>query len=172
MTKLPDNETLRRFYREGLSDKEIAKAFDCSVQAVNLRFGKMNLPRKPWSNTAAAILEAGWPRDEFDRTRFTRFNRARDLTTFIRWRLGDPDLTDRQLERAERFTAHLERHNVVLTVDWGKENPWVFVPREESDGRRVIRWPEGREMPKGPHLDAISLPPAVATPGIASESNA
>lgn len=172
MTKLPDNDTLRRYFREGLSDKQIANAFGCSVQAVNVRFVAMGIERKPYSNTAAAILEAGWPREEFDRNKFTRFNRARDLATFIRWRLGDPDLTDRQHERVEKFTRNLERNDFVLAIDWAKDNPWVYVPREPRDGRRVIRWPEGRELPRGPHLEAITLPPVPVEPEIAMELNA
>lgn len=67
MSKLPDNDTLRRFYREGLSDKEIAQAYGCSVQAVNARYTAIGIERKPYSNIAAAILEAAWPREEFDR---------------------------------------------------------------------------------------------------------
>jgi hypothetical protein len=162
VTKLPDNETLRRYFREGLTDKEIAQAFGCSVQAVNMRFTQIGLERKPFANVAAAILEAAWPRDEFDRSKFSRFNRVRDLSSFIRSRLGDPTLTEKQLHRAERFAANLELNGLILTLDWSKENPWVFAPREPSDGRLVIRWPEGRELPKGPHLEAISLPPAPA----------
>ncbi|MFD4646312.1 hypothetical protein [Streptomyces sp. NPDC058441] len=165
MTKLPDNDTLRRFFREGMSDKEIARAFGCSVQAVNLRFTQMGLERKPFANTAAAILEAAWPRDEFERSRFSRFNRVRDLSSFIRSRLGDPTLTAKQLQRAERFAAHLELNDLILTLDWDEENPWVFMPRESKDGRLVIRWPEGRELPKGPHLEAISLPPSESDAG-------
>jgi len=172
MTKLPDNDTLRRYFREGLSDKEIAQAFGCSVQAVNMRFAAMGIERKPYSNTAAAILEVAWPRDEFDRSKFTRFNRARDLATFIRWRLGDPDLTPRQHERVEKFTRHLEKEGLVLAIDWDRDNPWVYVPREPQDGRLVVRWPTGREMPRGPHLEAITLPPVPAEPEISVELNA
>ncbi|NEB42531.1 hypothetical protein [Streptomyces sp. SID14515] len=69
-------------------------------------------------------------------------------------------MTERQLLRARNFTKHQKRDGVVLTLDWSKDNPWVFLPREPSDGELVIRWPEGRELPKGPHLEAISLPPA------------
>lgn len=165
MTKLPDNDTLRRFFREGLSDKEIAQAYGCSIQAVNLRFTKIGIERKPFANMAVAILEAAWPRNEFDRTKFGRFNRARDLAVFIRSRLGDPTLTGKQQVRVERFTAHLERNGLILALDWSQENPWVFMPREPSDGRLVIRWPEERELPKGAHLEAISLPPSPAESG-------
>ncbi|MFE5009755.1 hypothetical protein ACFRJ3_34805 [Streptomyces sp. NPDC056696] len=165
MTKLPDNENLRRLFREGRTDKEIAKAFGCSPQAVNLRFTQMGIERKPFANTAAAILEAAWPRDEFERSKFSRFNRVRDLSSFMRSRLGDPTLTAKQIQRAERFAAHLELNDLILTLDWDQENPWVYMPRESSDGRLVIRWPEGRERPKGPHLEAISLPPSESDAG-------
>ncbi|MET8403477.1 hypothetical protein [Streptomyces sp900116325] len=172
MTKLPDNDTLRRFFHEGLSDKKIAQTYGCSVQAVNARFTQMGLERKPYSNVATAILGAAWPREEFDRSKFTRFNRARDLSTFMRWRLGDPTLTENQLLRANAFMKYLERRNVVLTLDWSKDNPWVYMPREPADGRVVIRWPEGQELPRGPHLEAISLPSAPVGSEIAMELNA
>nr|WTB30305.1 hypothetical protein OG781_13150 [Streptomyces sp. NBC_00830] len=160
MTKLPDNETLLRFYREGLSDKEIATAYDVTVSAVNLRFTKLGIERKPWSNTATAIMEAAWPSAEFRRSRFTNYNRARDLYSFMRWQLGDPTLSERQLHNAKLFAKYVRDHDVVLTLDLDLEqqSPWVWVPREGQDGRLVLRWPEGREMPRGPHMAALTLP--------------
>ncbi|AEW94029.1 hypothetical protein SCATT_16580 [Streptantibioticus cattleyicolor NRRL 8057 = DSM 46488] len=38
------------------------------------------------------------------------------------------------------------------------EGPWVFVHRVEADGRRVIRWPEGKELPPGDLAQALDLP--------------
>ncbi|MGW2713694.1 hypothetical protein HKX69_05785 [Streptomyces argyrophyllae] len=158
MAKLPDNETLRRFFREGLSDKEIAKAYDVSVQAVNQRFSKMGLERKPWMNTATAILNAAWPTtDGFKRSEFTHLNRARELFAFMRWRLGDPTLTEKQMYMARRFESQA-REGVVLEFAPETKSRWVWVPRQESDGDLVLRWPAGRELPKGPHLAAITLP--------------
>ncbi|MFE5542786.1 hypothetical protein ACFQ71_03100 [Streptomyces sp. NPDC056534] len=172
MAKLPDDETLRQYFRDGLSDQEIAEMWGCSYQAVNLRFTKMGIERKPYRNIAAAILEAAWPAAEFSRSRF-RFNRVRDLTTYMRRRLGDDSLTPRQLQRADRFKAYLERNGEVLSLDWDgpEENPWVFVPRTPSDGRLVVRWPAGRECPKGLHLEAISLPAAPVAESKTSEES-
>ncbi|MFK0231229.1 hypothetical protein ACIQUL_36300 [Streptomyces sp. NPDC090303] len=159
MRKLPEDEILRRHvFQDGLSDKEIAGIYGCSPQAVNMRLKKIGIERMPYSNTAAAILDAAWPRADYDRVKFHRNNPSRDLTVFMRWRLGDDSLTERQRDRIQRFVGRLERDGTVLALVWGEENPWVYVAREPSDGRRVVRWPQGRELPRGPHLEAITLP--------------
>ncbi|MER6382080.1 hypothetical protein ACWDBD_38955 [Streptomyces sp. NPDC001118] len=165
MAKLPDDETLKRhYYVDGLSDKEIAAIYDCSVQAVNQRFGKMNPPiqRKPWMNTATAILDAAFPTTEhFKRSEYTHMHRARSLFAFMRWRLGDPTLTARQIGDAQRFARYARDNGVILDFDPGRqENPWEWLPREDADGNLLLRWPAGLEMPKGPHLKAITLPEA------------
>lgn len=160
MTKLPDNDKLMRYYREGISDKQIAETYDVTVQAVNNRYKKMGIEKKPWSNTATAIVDAAWPAAELGRSRFTHLNRARELYSFIRWRLGDDTLTERQLSRVRHFAQYSQENEVVLTLDPESETPWIWVPRTADDGRLVMRWPEGRELPVGPHLEAISLPPA------------
>ncbi|MFD4608291.1 hypothetical protein ACFWOT_09265 [Streptomyces sp. NPDC058440] len=161
MGSLPDNSTLLKFYRDGLSDAEIAEAYGVSVQAVNKRFARMDIERKPWTNTATAILNTAWPTTkDFKRSEYTHLNRARSLFAFMRWRLGDPTLTDRQLREAERFGMYVRTKKVVLGFDLSSKNPWVWLPREESDGNLVLRWPEGRETPLGPHLAAITLPDA------------
>ncbi|MFC9591509.1 hypothetical protein ACFTUC_17175 [Streptomyces sp. NPDC056944] len=162
MAKLPDDETLRKYFRDGLSDREIADMHGCSYQAVNLRFTKMGLERKPYKNIASAILEAAWPSSQYSREKF-RFNRVRDLTSYMRWRLGDPNLTEKQRERAEYFMGRLRGEGEILALVWSEENPWVYLPREPSDGRLVIRWPADRELPKGLHLEAISLPAVSAS---------
>ncbi|MEU6765891.1 hypothetical protein ABZ916_25650 [Streptomyces sp. NPDC046853] len=164
MAKLPDNDVLRGLFRDGLTDKQIAAAYGCSIAAVNARFQKMGLQRKPFSNTATAILEAGWPAKEFSRSRFNNQNTARTLYAFLRWRLGDPTLTTQQLARVRVLASRMEAKGTILELAWDEEGeqPWTFVPRKESDGRLVVRWPEGRELPKGPHLDAITLPPVAS----------
>lgn len=158
MAKLPDDDVLRKFYRDGLSDKQIAQAYGVTVQAVNLRFANMGIQRKPEMNTATAILNAAYPSSEVKRSNYTQLNRARELFAFMRWRLGDKTLTDRQLRMAKGFAAYSEEHDVVLSLDIEKKSPWVWLPREATDGRLVLRWPDGREMPKAPHLKAITLP--------------
>ncbi|MFB9346148.1 hypothetical protein ACFFUA_01510 [Streptomyces heliomycini] len=160
MAKLPDNDTLRKFYRDGISNKEIAAAFDVTIQAVNWRLSKMGLQRKPETFTATAILEAAYPTSkDFKRSEFTQLQRARELFCFIRWRLGDKTLSDRQLHMAERFCDYSRARDVVLALDPAQEkSPWVWLPREPADGQLVLRWPADREKPKGAHLEAISLP--------------
>jgi hypothetical protein len=76
----------------------------------------------------------------------------------MRWRLGDPTLTEKQLRAARQFLTYMRTEDVVLGLDLSQEIPWVWLPREAQDGRCILRWPPGREMPRGPHLEAISLP--------------
>jgi transcriptional regulator with XRE-family HTH domain len=156
---LPDNETLIKWrYIDGLSDEQIAKAAGVSIQAVNKRWKE---PRKPHTNAAKAILDAAWPTTkDFKRSEYTHFGRAKELMYFMRWRLGDKTLSDTQLRLARRFHAYCVTHNAVLSFDLeAGPNPWVYVPREERDGRLVLRWPDNREKPKGQYLKAITLPP-------------
>lgn len=159
MAKLPKNPELLKLYRNGFSDKEIADMFDVTVQAVNLRLSALGVQRAPFRNSAIKILETAWPSEETRRTEFTHLNRARDLFSFLRWRLGDAGLTKRQLADAARFERIIRNGNVVMDLQPdAKGGPWVLLPREPSDGRMVIRWPEGRELPTGELRKALDLP--------------
>lgn len=158
MTKLPDNETLLRYYREGLTNAQIAEAYGVTHQAVTFRFTKMGIERKPEKNTATAIIEAAFPSSEIRRSDYTQFNRARQLFSFIRWRLGDETLSERQVASAKKLATHELTNGVVLALDVESKPPWVWLPRTPADGRLILRWPDGRELPKGPHLKAITLP--------------
>ncbi|WP_340376589.1 hypothetical protein U5640_16725 [Streptomyces sp. SS7] len=164
MTKLPANPELLKLYRNGKSDKEIAAMFDVSFQAVNKRLKLMGIRRAPFKSQAQEILEHVWPNDETRRIDFMRLNRARDLFYFLRSRLGDKTLSDAEAKGAERFEALIREGNVVLNLrpDVPGE-PWVLEPRLESDGRMVIRWPEGRDLLEDErHRAALELP---AEPG-------
>jgi hypothetical protein len=163
MTKLPENPELLKLYRNGLSDKEIAERFDVTVQAVNKRLDAMGIKRQPFSTQVRIILEAAWPAKETQRSKFIGRNRARDLYAFLRRQLGDKGLTPNQLAQAERFERVLREENAVLDFQPDQpEEPWVFVPRTPQDGSRVIRWPEGRELPTGKALKALELPKQLA----------
>ncbi|MFB8131557.1 hypothetical protein [Streptomyces mirabilis] len=159
MTKLPDNPELLKLYRNGFSDKEIAVQFDVTVQAVNMRLQQMGIKRAPFRTTAKEILEAAWPSIETRRGEFIHLNRARDLYAFLRRQLRDPALTKNQRTAGERFERLIKEHNAVLDLQPGMPGgPWVLLPREPSDGRMVIRWPEGRELPAEELRAALDLP--------------
>ncbi|MGW7284783.1 ImmA/IrrE family metallo-endopeptidase [Streptomyces sp. NPDC054847] len=159
MTKLPDNDTLRELYQKGLSDKSIAQRYGVTVQAVNWRLARMGIRRMPYSFMATEILQAAYPTSVgFRRSHYTQLNRGRELFSFIRWRLGDPTLSERQLHMAKRFAEYSHERNVVVSLDVSAEVPWVWLPRVSSDGRLVIRWPAGQERPGAAHLQAITLP--------------
>ncbi|WP_055523430.1 hypothetical protein [Streptomyces graminilatus] len=160
MTKLPDNPALLKLYRNGKSDKEIAAMFDVSFQAVNKRLREMGIWRAPFKAQAQDILEHVWPKAETQRTKFMRLNRARDLFYFLRRRLGDKALTELEMRGSERFEALIREGDVVLALmPNAPEGPWVLEPRLDSDGRMVIRWPEGRPpLADEKHRAALDLP--------------
>ncbi|MFF3416835.1 hypothetical protein ACFYW9_19360 [Streptomyces sp. NPDC002698] len=159
MSKLPDNDKLRKLFREGRSDVEIAAEYGVTYQAVNKRLAAMGLERRPWANAATAILEAGWPSTrESRRKAYTDLQRGRQLYAFMRWRLGDPGLSAAQTRLAENLVKYERAHDVVISLDPEAETPWSWVPREASDKNLVIRWPAGREVPVGPYRKAITLP--------------
>jgi hypothetical protein len=159
MTKLPDNPELLKLYRNGFSDKEIAAQFDVTVQAVNMRLQALGIQRAPFRTQATEILEGAWPVAETRRGEFIHLNRARDLYAFLRRQLGDTALTKSQLVAAARFERLIRSHNAVLDLQPGMPGgPWVLMPREPSDGRMVIRWPEDRELPPEELRAALDLP--------------
>ncbi|MFF2426140.1 hypothetical protein [Streptomyces mirabilis] len=159
MTKLPENPELLKLHRNGFSDKEIAVQFDVTVQAVNMRLQQMGIKRAPFRTMAKKILEAAWPSIETRRGEFIHLNRARDLYAFLRRQLRDPALTKNQRTAAERFERLIKEHNAVLDLQPGMPGgPHVLLPREPSDGRMVIRWPEGRELPAEEFRAALDLP--------------
>jgi hypothetical protein len=158
MTKLPDNPELLKLYRDGLSDVEIAEMYDVTYQAVNLRLNAMGIRRAPFRAKVAEILESAWPIEEAGRGEYVEKGRHRDLCSFLRLRLGDSGITVRQREGAERFERALKQGAYVMDFRPGLAEPFPYVPREASDGRLVIRWPEGRELPEGELLEALYLP--------------
>lgn len=144
--KLPENSSLLKLYRDGLSDKEIAVAFDVRPQAVNKRLGLIDIHRKPYSTQARDILETVWPAKETQRNRFVGLYAGRSLYCWLRLRLGDTSLTQAQLRYARNFESR-SRDAVLDLRPEADESPWVWVPRLPSDDRRVVRWPAGRDLP-------------------------
>lgn len=159
MTKLPGSTEFIKLYRSGLSDKEIAEAFDVTVQAVNKKLVNLGIQRHPAKHAATAIINAAWPSEEYGRNKYTSLSRAQRLFAFLRKRLGDEVLGPRQDRMAVLFEREVRTRGVVLHLDPSSAQPWVWLPREASDGRMVIRWPEGREKPTGELLEALDLPP-------------
>ncbi|GHE92907.1 hypothetical protein GCM10017776_06710 [Streptomyces griseoluteus] len=130
--------------------------YGATPQAVNARLVAMGLRR--YRQKVTGILERAWPTSETGRGDFVNLNRYRDLCCFLRWRLGDPDMTANQVRGAKRFERTVRERNSVLDFQPEADEPWLFVPRIESDGRMVIRWPQGRELPEGELRAALDLP--------------
>ncbi|MFJ9900265.1 ImmA/IrrE family metallo-endopeptidase [Streptomyces sp. NPDC091280] len=145
MTKLPDNPVLLKHYRDGMSDKEIAEVYGVSFQAVNKRLKELGIWRAPFKVQAQEILEHVWPASETNRTEYMAINRARDFFYFLRRGLGEKTTTRTLVRGSERFDRLIRESGCVLDLRPGEaEGPWVLIPRLESDGNCVIRWPEGR----------------------------
>jgi hypothetical protein len=159
MTKLPDNPELLKLYRNGSSNREIAEEYGVTVQAVDWRLSRLGIKRAPFRSAATQIIEAAWPGKETNRTEYIRLGRVRDLYTFLRRQLGDDGLSAGQLKGADRFERLIRDTGCVLDFQPdAPDGPWVLLPRQPSDGRMVIRWPEGRELPTGKLREALDLP--------------
>ncbi|TKA11792.1 hypothetical protein [Actinacidiphila oryziradicis] len=159
MTSLPGNIELLRLYRSGRSDKEIAAEFGVTVQAVNWRLGQLGIQRHPHKQAATAIIEAVWPADKYRRNLYTSLSRGQRLFTFLRRRLDDPMLGPRQFRMAFGFEREVRERGVVLHLEPGAAEPWIWLPRDSGDDQMVIRWPEGRVKPTGKLLEPLDLPP-------------
>lgn len=159
MTKLPGNTEVIKLYRSGLSDKEIAEAYDVTIQAVNKRLVALGIQRHPAKHAATAIINAAWPAEEYGRNKYTSLSRGQRLFAFLRKRLGDEALGPRQDRMAINFEREARERGAVLHLDPGSDQPWVWLPRDSGDGDMVIRWPLGREKPTGKLREALDLPP-------------
>ncbi|MEU5187009.1 hypothetical protein AB0G83_07615 [Streptomyces klenkii] len=77
---------------------------------------------------------------------------------FIRKQLGD-QLSAPQERRVQNLLGRLARENAVL--DYDRDGQGIkFVRRTPEDGRRVMRWPEGKSLPEAELEAAMELPPA------------
>ncbi|MEU2513766.1 hypothetical protein [Streptomyces syringium] len=80
------------------------------------------------------------------------------LKYFIRQQLGD-QLSPPQERRVKNLLDRLAREGAVL--DYNRETGIAFAPRTPADGRRVMRWPEGKDLPSQELQAAMELPPPV-----------
>ncbi|WP_333745391.1 hypothetical protein [Streptomyces sp. IBSBF 2950] len=160
MTKLPsDAEMTRLFVLGQLNNREIAEMYEVTPQAVNKRFQKLGLERRPFANDANAEIAKVW---KVEATQEAGSHHAmfpiQSLRLWLRLRLGDRELSDRQRRDAMNFEKRVREKNVVLAYDQTKDKPFSWEPRTPRDDRLVVRYPESKGKPPLAELSRFRLP--------------
>ncbi|GAA4071236.1 hypothetical protein [Streptomyces hundungensis] len=158
MTKLPTDAEMAKLFHLGVTDAEIAKQYDVTVQAVNKRFVKMDLRRKPIALRVNELVKSIWD-VKTSRTGPSHHNAyvLKNLKVYMRTQLGDT-ASEAQRREADWLIGRLIRDDVVIDYNAETEQGWAYVPRKPQDGRRIIRWPEGKELPAADLQRAMELP--------------
>lgn len=153
---------LVKLYHLGKSDAEIAEEYEITVQAVNKRLNKMGLTRRTKPNRQVnewlayrwdiKASKVGGPDSHHQRYS------AKRLKVWLRMRLGDDTLSDRQRLEAQQWERRIRTEGLVLCYDRDRPEGWYYRLRLPSDGRLVIDWPEGLPFPDERFKRALELP--------------
>ncbi|MGI5531540.1 hypothetical protein ACQEVX_30430 [Streptomyces syringium] len=162
MAKLPTDAVLVSLFHLGVSDAEIAEQYGVKPQAVNKRFMRMDPPLRRKSIPAVRAQElvtSLWDVKVIRTGPGSHHNSygVRYLKVWVRLQLGDTT-SPKQQKGAVAFIRRLIRDDVVLDYDRDSVEGWKFVPRMPSDGRWIIRWPAGKELPEADLQRALELP--------------
>ncbi|MEU0912148.1 hypothetical protein [Streptomyces althioticus] len=151
---------LIKYFHLGMSDQEIAEKHGITVQAVSKRRVPLGLFRKPvsrqvndWLSERMEVKTSQWGPSHHKKYSSKR------LREWLRLRLGDDLLKPDQISRARAWERRLRRENVVLGYDPETEDGWYYRPRQPSDGRLVLDWPEDLPFPDERFRRALELPP-------------
>ncbi|MFG2228017.1 hypothetical protein [Streptomyces sp. NPDC048644] len=157
MTKLPSDAELTKLFHLGVSDIDLADEYGVSVQAVNKRMVRMGLRKKPIALRVNELVKSIWD-VKTSRSGPSHHNAyvLKNLKIYMRGRLGDR-VSETQRRDADWLIGRLIRDNTVIDYA-GAEGGWRYVPRDPSDGRRVLRWPAGKPLPEADLQRAMELP--------------
>jgi hypothetical protein len=160
MSKLPSDAELTKLFVLGqMNNREIADTYGVTPQAVNKRFQKLGLERRPFSNDASAEIAKVW---RVHATQEAGSHHAmfpiQSLRLWLRLRLGDRELSNRQRRDALNFEKRVREKNVVLAYDPDKEKPWSWEARQSRDDRLVVRYPYEKGSPPLADLKLFRLP--------------
>lgn len=153
---LPDDSILLRERDfEGLSLAEIAERHKVSKSAVSQHFTRMG---RPFGGNAAMDYQEIIPwkiqRDHLS------LDAAIRLRAHVRYRSGI-EVAESAKRRLENWWTRMRAEDTVLTYAPSPAgSPWRYVSRQESDGKLIIRWPEGAPPPTAEQRDIFSLPEA------------
>ncbi|MFE3579412.1 hypothetical protein [Streptomyces vinaceus] len=153
--RLPDLNTLIRLSQQGLTDEQIGKRYDVSGQAVNKALTLGGYYRRQVSKTVITELIPWDVLTTKEKGSHHNTYLAKQLKGYLRAALGDDQLKESHLVAAARFEKRLRKDNVILTYQPG--SGFALEPRTPEDGALILRWPKGRELPEGEHLNAITL---------------
>ncbi|MEV6551761.1 hypothetical protein AB0M57_24025 [Streptomyces sp. NPDC051597] len=164
MTKLPTDAEMTKLFHLGMTDAELAEEYDVTPQAVNKRFVKMKLRRKPIALRVNELVKSIWD-VKTSRTGPSHHNAyiLKNLKVYMRVQLGDT-ASEAQRREADWLIGRLIRDGAVIDYDADTESGWLYVPRKPEDGRRILRWPEGRELPEEDLQRAMELPSTEDSP--------
>ncbi|MFI6682578.1 hypothetical protein [Streptomyces sp. NPDC050485] len=159
VTKLPSDAELAKMFHLGVSDALLAEQYGVTVQAVNKRFVNMGLRKKPTAVRVNELVKSIWD-VKTSRSGPSHHNAyvLKNLKVYMRVQLGDT-VSQTQQREADWLIGRLLRDNTVIDYAPETEDGWLYVPREPSDGRRIIRWPAGKELPGGELQKAMEFPP-------------
>jgi len=134
---LPDHLELAKLTAAGMTQEEIAARYGVSQSAVSAKLTRNNRYAKGAQSPVSSALPwniANHP----EKRRITNQAAFRGLRYLVRQRMGDT-LTERAFKDLRNFLDHVREGEVLaLGVDG-----FEYVPRRETDGELVIRWPEG-----------------------------
>jgi hypothetical protein len=149
-----------KHFHTGQTDKQIAEQYNISVAAVSKRRMKLGLIRKPVSRQVNEALAERW-KIWAPKTGTGHHNAysAKALKVWLRLRLGDDSLSEKQRDLAAQWERLLRERNEVLCYDPDTPEGWYYRPRTVDDERRVIDWPEELPYPSEGFKRALELPP-------------
>ncbi|MBD0739849.1 response regulator transcription factor [Streptomyces sp. CBMA29] len=159
MAALPSDAELLKLYALGKKNPEIAAMYGVTPQAVNYRFDKLNIKRRPLTTQANDLIGQVWKiGSDPDTIAHHGLSPIQYLRMWVRYRLGDDTLSARQLTNAVNFGRRLQREGTVLQYQAQDAQPFSYVPRRPSDGRLVVRWPADQPQPEAEVLEPLELP--------------
>lgn len=148
---------LVKLFHMGQTDKQIAETYGISVQAVSARRTRLGLVRKRFSRQVNEGLATRWTiHTTQGRGSHHNHHAIKCLRVWLRFRLGDQDLSEVQIQQAEGWVAELWQQNKVLCYD--PEQGWYYRPRKPRDGRLLVDWPKSIPFPDERFKRALELP--------------
>jgi hypothetical protein len=157
VAKLPSRAELVKLFLQGYDDNELAEQYGVTPAAVNKRRLILEMRKKPIAHAVNNLIP--WEVKTAHRGASHHNNaRLQGLKLYLRKRLGDDTLSERQMADAGRFERRIRRDGVVLDYDPDSDQGFHFRRRRAEDGRRVLAWPPGVELPSGEELKALDLP--------------
>ncbi|MFF9481406.1 hypothetical protein [Streptomyces sp. NPDC014733] len=170
MAKLPENSVLKKLILKGFSDDEIAATYEVSRQAVCDRRILLGIRRKAELTTyVGSLIPWSVKTLQYGKGTHHTAHALESLKLFLRSRLDDESLSQRQKDNVARFNRRLLKYpSLVLDYDRESEKGFKWVDRQPADGGSIIRWPAEVETPSAEVLDLFKMPDPSESDGSSS----